>query len=72
MSNGERQSGRVWAIARRVEQSLGDLERIARLELAGHFPKRVQLGQCRVAWIADKVQAWVDECVAKRDMTTPS
>ena len=25
---------------------------IARLERAGAFPKRVQLGQCRVAWLA--------------------
>ena len=45
---------------------------IARLELAGNFPKRVQLGQCRVAWIANEVQAWVDERVAQRDTTSPS
>jgi prophage regulatory protein len=47
-------------------------QHIARLELAGHFPKRVQLGQCRVAWIADEVQTWVDKRVAQRDMTSPS
>jgi prophage regulatory protein len=47
-------------------------QHIARLELAGHFPKRIQLGQCRVAWIANEVQAWVDERVANRDLTPPS
>ena len=45
---------------------------IARLEVAGEFPKRVKLGACRVAWIAEEVQDWIDECVANRDTTTPS
>ena len=40
---------------------------IARLEAAGEFPKRVRLGACRVAWVADEVQAWIDERVAIRD-----
>jgi prophage regulatory protein len=40
---------------------------IARLESAGQFPKRVRLGACRVAWIAEEVQAWIDERVATRD-----
>jgi prophage regulatory protein len=47
-------------------------QHIARLELAGRFPKRITLGQCRVAWIANEVQAWVDERVAQRDSTSPS
>lgn len=47
-------------------------QHIARLELAGHFPKRIQLGQCRVAWLAEEVQRWVDDRVAQRDMTSPS
>jgi integrase len=47
-------------------------QHIARLELAGRFPKRIQLGQCRVAWVADEVQTWVDERLAKRDLTSPS
>lgn len=42
---------------------------IARLEVAGLFPKRVRLGACRVAWIADEVQNWIDERIAKRDRT---
>ena len=45
---------------------------IARLEVAGEFPKRVKLGACRVAWLAEEVQDWIDERVANRDTTTPS
>jgi prophage regulatory protein len=40
---------------------------IARLEAAGQFPKRVRLGACRVAWVSDEVEAWVDERIALRD-----
>ena len=42
---------------------------IARLEAAGLFPKRVRLGACRVAWIAEEVQNWIDERIANRDRT---
>ena len=47
---------------------------IARLERAGAFPKRVQLGQCRVAWLAEEVEDWITERVALRhvEMTSPS
>jgi len=40
---------------------------IARLEAAGQFPKRVRLGACRVAWIAEEVAAWIDERIATRE-----
>jgi prophage regulatory protein len=40
---------------------------IARLEAAGQFPKRIRLGACRVAWVSEEVQAWIDERVASRD-----
>ena len=40
---------------------------IARLEAAGQFPERVRLGACRVAWVAEEVQAWIDERIATRD-----
>ncbi len=33
---------------------------IARLEKAEKFPIRVNLGQCRVAWYADEIEAWID------------
>jgi prophage regulatory protein len=39
---------------------------IARLEAAGLFPLRVQLGACRVAWVAEEVQAWIEERIAQR------
>jgi len=45
---------------------------IARLEVAGQFPKRIKLGACRVAWLAEEVQNWIDERVANRDTTSPS
>lgn len=45
---------------------------IARLEAASLFPKRVRLGACRVAWIADEIQAWIDERVARRGIASPS
>ena len=40
---------------------------IARLEAAGQFPKRIRLGACRVAWVAEEVQVWIDERIATRD-----
>jgi prophage regulatory protein len=43
---------------------------IARLEAAGQFPKRVRLGACRVAWLAEEIQNWIDERVATRDMAS--
>lgn len=42
-------------------------QHIARLEGAGKFPKRVQLGQCRVAWRYEEVMEWIAEKVALRD-----
>ena len=32
---------------------------IRRLEDAGNFPTRVNLGECRVAWFADEVEDWI-------------
>lgn len=45
-------------------------QHIARLEKAGKFPRRVQLGACRVAWRYTEVRAWVAERVALRDGTS--
>ncbi len=42
-------------------------QHIARLEAAGEFPKRIRLGQNRVAWVLSEVEAWIDERIAKRD-----
>lgn len=45
-------------------------QHIARLEAAGEFPKRVKLGACRVAWVAEEVQCWIDERVAQRNIAS--
>ena len=44
---------------------------IARLEAAGKFPKRVRIGQCRVGWVEQEVQEWLNARIAERDKPTP-
>ena len=44
-------------------------QHIARLEKAGQFPKRIKLGQNRVAWLLSEVEAWIEERIAIRDQT---
>jgi prophage regulatory protein len=40
---------------------------IARLEAAGKFPKRVQLGPGRVGWVEEEIQDWMRQRIADRD-----
>ena len=40
---------------------------IDRLERAGEFPKRVQLGTNRVGWIESEIDEWLQERIDKRD-----
>ncbi len=42
-------------------------QHIARLEKAGLFPKRVQLGLSRVGWVEDEVLDWLQERLEARD-----
>ena len=42
-------------------------QHIARLEHSGKFPRRVQLGACRVAWCYCEVMEWIAERIALRD-----
>ncbi|MEQ1899907.1 MAG: AlpA family phage regulatory protein [Devosia sp.] len=42
-------------------------QHIGRLEDAKQFPKRVTLGQARVAWVLDEVEAWIDQRLKQRD-----
>lgn len=49
------------------ELVLYSLQHIARLEKAGLFPKRVQLGPCRVGWVEDEVLDWLQERLEARD-----
>ena len=46
-------------------------QHIARLEAAGRFPRRIQLGQNRVAWLLKEIDEWLDERIAKRDTPSP-
>ena len=42
-------------------------QHIARLEKAGQFPKRIRLGQNRVAWLLSEIEEWIDERLQRRD-----
>jgi prophage regulatory protein len=42
-------------------------QHIARLEAAGLFPKRIRLGQNRVAWLLSEVEEWLDVRIAQRE-----
>ena len=42
-------------------------QHVARLEKAGQFPKRVQLGACRVGWVEDEVLDWLRTKIDRRD-----
>lgn len=38
-----------------------------RLERRGEFPRRIRLGVRRIAWVADEVDAWIEQRIADRD-----
>ena len=42
-------------------------QHIARLEKAGQFPKRVQLGPNRVGWVEEEVREWLQKRIDARD-----
>ena len=39
---------------------------LRRLEAAGKFPKRVYMGEGRVAWVESEIDAWLEEKLADR------
>ncbi|WP_338548941.1 helix-turn-helix transcriptional regulator [Roseovarius phycicola] len=41
-------------------------QHIARLEKAGKFPKRIQLGSNRVGWLESEVHEWLQKKLAAR------
>jgi len=43
-------------------------QHVARLEKAGLFPKRVQLGPNRVGWVESEVLDWLEERLARREV----
>ncbi|MBR9834492.1 MAG: AlpA family phage regulatory protein [Alphaproteobacteria bacterium] len=42
-------------------------QHIARLEKAGQFPKRVQLGPNRVGWVEEEVLDWLQHRLESRE-----
>ena len=52
------------AVAEKVSYSVAHIDR---LEKEGKFPKRVTLGQARVAWVEDEVDAWIRQRIEARD-----
>lgn len=42
-------------------------QHIARLEKAGQFPQRVQLGPNRVGWVEAEVLDWLEQRLANRE-----
>ena len=47
-------------------------QHVLRLEKAGKFPRRLKLGQRRVAWVYAEIEAWIGERVALRDIQAPA
>jgi prophage regulatory protein len=42
-------------------------QHILRLEKKGKFPKRVQVGANRVAWLLTEIERWIAERVSARE-----
>jgi prophage regulatory protein len=42
-------------------------QHILRLEKKGKFPRRVRLGENRVAWLLTEIETWIAERMAERD-----
>lgn len=42
-------------------------QHILRLETKGKFPRRVQVGANRVAWLLSEIENWVAERVSQRE-----
>jgi prophage regulatory protein len=42
-------------------------QHVARLEKAGLFPKRVQLGSNRGGWVEQEVMEWLEERLSNRE-----
>ena len=42
-------------------------QHISRLEDMGQFPKRLKLGNCRVAWLVEEVEAWISSKLSDRE-----
>ena len=52
------------------EMVLYSPQHVARLEKAGTFPKRIQLGPNRVGWVEDEVLDWLQKRLDRREDLT--
>ena len=52
------------------EMVLYSPQHIARLEKAGKFPRRVQIGPNRVGWVEDEVLDWLQTRLVRREEPT--
>ena len=57
---------RILAKHQLKELGLYSPQHIARLEKAGQFPKRVNLGPCSVRWVKDEVLDWLQQRLDRR------
>jgi len=51
------------------EKVVYSIQHFTRLEQAGRFPKRIVLGQNRVAWLESEIDDWIADKVRQRDST---
>ena len=55
---------------RELKQKIGYSDmHISRLEAAGRFPRRIQLGPNSVGWLDSEISDWIQQKVAERDAT---
>ena len=61
---------RVFSKRQLKELVLYSPQHVARLEKAGTFPKRIQLGPNRVGWVEDEVLNWLQTRLDRREDLT--
>lgn len=49
------------------EKVVYSVQHITRLEQKGLFPKRIRLGDSRVAWLESEVDDWIEQKLLERD-----
>lgn len=52
------------------ERVVYSIQHITRLEQAGKFPKRIRLGDNRVAWLESEIDDWIAQKLVERDHST--
>lgn len=53
------------------ERVLYSYAHTARMEAEGRFPKRIRLGQGRVAYVESEIEDWVQARIKERDTPSP-